>query len=130
MPQCSSTSTKYNWDQVNELSRALRSLERLGLDQSPAFKELNALRGKIIKQIGFKFPRVPSVLAVIAGLSPGSIKVWHDAESGFYSEARVDAHAPPVYRKISDEVAATILKGELTHELEDVLMKPDEYLGE
>lgn len=94
------------------------------------YQSLFSLRRKILSQIGFKFPRVPSLLGIILGLSPGVIKVWHDSESGWMSEARVRPGAPPVYKKVSDEVAITILKKEITKELEAELLTPDEYLGE
>ena len=66
----------------------------------------------------------------LLGLSPGEIKLWHDAECGWFTEAREHPGATPVYHYISDEVAASIIKGELSKELEAELMKPDEYLGE
>jgi len=81
-------------------------------------------------QVGFKAPRPLTLIAKLIGLSPGVIKVWHDAESGWMSEARARPGAPPVYRAVSDEVAMAILKGELTHELEEKLLTPDEYIGE
>lgn len=129
--ECASTSTKYNYRQVTEIDRALKVLRLNGiLEDSLPYKSLYSLRGKILKQIGIKFPRVPSLLKLVAGLSPGTIKVWHDAESGFMSEARAKEGAPPVYKHVTDEVAVSILKGELTHELELELMTPDEYIGE
>lgn len=129
--ECGSTSTKYNYNQLNEIGRALRVLRGAGfLEDSSVYKTLYSLRGKIVSQIGIKFPRVPSLLSLLAGLSPGEIRVWHDAESGFFTEARVSEGALPVYHHVSDAVAVQVLKGELTHELEAELMKPDEYLGE
>jgi hypothetical protein len=71
-----------------------------------------------------------SLLKLVAGLSPGSVKVFHDAESGFFVDARAYEGAPPIYHHVTDEVAGIILGGGLTHELEAELMKPDEYLGE
>lgn len=129
--ECPSTSTKYNWAQINEIDRALKVLRGAGiLEDSLPYQSLSKLRGKILAQIGFKFPRVPSLLGLIAGLSPGVIKVWHDSESGWMTEARVRPDAPPVYKKASDEVAMAILKKEVTKELEAELLTPDEYLGE
>lgn len=81
-------------------------------------------------QIGVKFPRTTSLLTKLIALSPGSIALWHDVESGFMSEARAYPGAPPVYKGVSDEVAMAILKKEITKELEAELMAPDEYLGE
>jgi len=118
------------WTQINELDRAMGSLRRLGLDQLPAFGQLSALRGQLMKQIGFKYPRTVSLLAKLAGLSPGEIKLWHDAEAGFMAEARATPGALPVYHHVSDDEAAEILRGEISRETHDRLMAPDDYYGE
>lgn len=97
---------------------------------NPAMTELSALRGKLLAQIGIKYPRVTSLLAKIIALSPGSVKLWHDVESGWMVEARSKPEAPPVYHSVDDEEAAMIVRGEMTHELEERLMTPDEYIGE
>ncbi|GAI64197.1 unnamed protein product [marine sediment metagenome] len=76
-------------------------------------------------RVGFKFPRVLSLLAKLVGLSPGEFRLWHDVESGWMSEARARPRALPVYKAISDEVAMTILKEEITPELEAILLTPD-----
>lgn len=130
-PECASTSTKYSYNMVNEIDRALKTMRTAGISEvSDAYKELYSLRGKILAQIGFKFPRPVSLVAKLAGLSPGEVRVWHDAESGWLAEARAKPGAPPVYHAVDDEVAMAILKGELTKEQEEKLMTPDEYLGE
>ncbi len=100
------------------------------LETSDAYQRLFSIRGKLLAQVGFKFPRTVVQLAKLAGLSPGTITLWHDIESGWMSEARGKPGAPPVYRAVNDDVAMTILKGELTKELETTLMTPDEYIGE
>ncbi len=129
--ECGSTSTKYNYNMVNEIDRALNVLRKYKINPtSDAFSQLYSIRGKILSQIGFKFPRPMSLIKKLVGLSPGTVALWHDAESGWFTEARVKAGAAPVYRHVTDEVAVTILKGELTHELEAELMKPDDYTGE
>ena len=119
------------WQQVHEIERALGTMEKFGIDPaSEAYRKLYAERGKLMKQIGFKFPRVVNPLATLSGMSPGIIKLWHDIESGWMSEAREQPGAPPVYHMVQDEVAMAILKGELTPELEKELMAPDYYYGE
>lgn len=130
-PECSSTSTKYSYNMVNELERAMATMRRFGIPAvSDAYQTLYKARGKLLTQIGFKFPRPISLIAKLVGLSPGEVRVWHDAESGWFAEARAKPGAPPVYHHVTDEVAMAILKGELTKELETTLMTPDEYLGE
>lgn len=119
------------WQQVHRLDESLGSMRVSGiLTTSGPYKELYALRGKLMAQIGFKFPREITMLLKLIGLSPGTITLWHDIESGFMSEARAYPDAPPVYKRVSDEVAMTILKMEVTKELEAELLTPDEYLGE
>jgi len=87
-------------------------------------------QGKLMAQVGIKLPRSIIQLIKLIGLSPGTVSLWHDVESGWMSEARARPGAPPVYKSVSDEVAMAILKGELTHELEEQLLTPDEYYGE
>lgn len=120
------------WSQVRELERALGAL-RPHLDipgVSDAMRVLYSIRGELLKRIGFKFPRTIFQILKLAGLSPGTITLWHDVESGWMTEARAYPGAPPVYKRASDEVAITILKKEITKEFEAELLTPDEYLGE
>lgn len=129
--ECQSTSTKYQYRQVKEIDRALGTMRKYGiLESDPAYLKLSGIRGKLMGQVGFKAPRPKSLLFKLIGLSPGTVSLWHDAESGFMSEARAFPGALPVYKAISDEVAMAILKHEVTKELEAELMAPDEYLGE
>lgn len=122
---------RHNWDTVREYERALDVLRSVGFGPGTGpFEAINKARGKVMGIMGFRQPRLPSILGVLAGLSPGVVKLWHDGETGFMSEARARPGAPPVYRHISDDIAMTILKGELTHELEEFLLTPDEYYGE
>ena len=119
------------WQQIGELDRALSALRRAGLGPGfDVYNQLYAIRGRVFGQVGFKYPRTVSLLARLLAMSPGSIKLWHDIEAGWMVEAREKTGAPPVYRRVSDDVAVAILKKELTPELEAELMKPDEYLGE
>jgi len=117
------------WKQIEELDRALGALRGTGLGPGTTpYDTLWKLRGKVFGQLGIKFPRTVTQLIKIAGLSPGTITLWHDNEAGWMSEARVRPGAPPVYKSVSDEVAMAILKREITKELEEKLMTPDEYL--
>lgn len=109
----------------------LSAMRREGIPEiSTPFRAIQGALSGITTQWGFKIPRPVNALMKLYGLSPGTITLFHDAESGFFTEARVKPGAPPVYHHVTDEVAMTILKGELTHELEEILMAPDEYLGE
>ena len=120
------------WQQVREIERALSALKpHLAIPGvSDATAELYSIRGKLLKTVGLKFPRTISQILKLAALSPGTITLWHDIESGWMTEARAKPGAPPVYHYVKDNVAVAILKGELTKELETTLMTPDEYIGE
>ena len=121
----------HSYRQLNEFNRSLNILSQAGFGPgSGPFEAINSIRSSTLAKLGLKTPRPTSLLLKLTGLSPGIIKLFHDAESGFMSEARVKPGAPPVLRHISDDVAITILKGELTHEIEDELMTPDDYIGE
>ena len=114
------------WQQVHEIERALGTMRRFGISElAPSYLQLDSIRGKLMAQVGFKFPRQLSLLAKLVGLSPGEFRLWHDAEAGWMSEARARPGAPPVYKAVSDKVAMAILKEEVTPELEQQLLTPD-----
>jgi len=120
------------WQQVHEVERAMGALRPHVYipGVSDAITELYSIRGGLLARVGAKFPRTITLILKLAGLSPGTLSLWHDVESGWMAEARARPGAPPVYRSVSDEVALVILKREVTHELEAELLTPDEYLGE
>jgi hypothetical protein len=120
-----------SWKEINTIDKTLSVMRRSGLGPGNlGYNELWKLRGKLFGQMGFRKPTVPAVIKLLMGLSPGEIRVWNMGEKGFMTEAREKPGAPPVYHHVSDEMAIALLKGDLTHELETELMKPDEYLGE
>lgn len=119
------------WQQIEELDRALRSLTRAGLGPgSDVYNALYKIRGRVFGQIGYKFPREVSLLLKLVGLSPGEIRLFHDIEAGWLVETRAAPGAPPVRKYVSDDIATTLLKGGLTHKLEQELLEPDTYYGE
>ena len=120
------------WRQVREVERAISALRPHTAipGVSEATRELYSIRGRLLKTVGLKFPRTISQILKLAGLSPGTITLWEDIESGWLVEARTKPGAPPVYHYVKDDIAMAILTGALTHELEATLMTPDEYIGE
>ena len=130
-PACPSTDTKYQARTLNEIERAKATLLKAGYGvlDPPYMNLLRAGRMSLVN-FGFKMPRPMTFIIKLVGLSPGMVTLWHDGESGWFTEARTKPGAPPVYKAASDEVAMAILKGELTHELEATLMTPDPYIGE
>ena len=119
------------WQQIGELDKALGRLSFRGMGVgNPAYDQLNKIRGRVFKQVGFKYPREVTLLLKLIGLSPGVVSVWFDIEAGWMSEARTKPGAPPVYKSIPADTGIDILQGKLTHELEASLMTPDDYYGE
>ncbi len=109
----------------------MSTMEKFGIDPgSEAYVTLQGTRAKLMTQIGVKFPRTYDWLTFLVGESPGTIRLGHDAETGFFAEARVKPKAPPIYHRLSGEEAMAILKSEISPELHDRLFTIDEYLGE
>ena len=125
---CSVISQRYA---AQNLRNALRLLRGNGiLPTAPNYLNLQKIAGNYTLHLGITIPKPITLILKLLGLSPGTITLFHDADSGFFVDARETPEAPPVYHHVTDEVAGIILRGELTHELEAELMKPDEYLGE
>jgi len=121
----------HTYGALSKLESSMRSLERAGLGPATEpYQILSRARRAIWESVGIRQPKLTQLLLQIIGLSPGTIRVFHDAETGWFTEAREKPGDPPIYHQVSDVVAAQILKGKLTHELEAELMTPDEYLGE
>ena len=119
------------WQQVRTADRALRDLDRLGLGPgTDAYNAVWSQRGALLAEIGRKFPRIDYSLSMWKEFSPQRIRVWFDPEFGFNAEIREKPGAPPTYKMVPAEVAAAIIKDEVTPELKAQLMAPDEYLGE
>ena len=119
------------WQQLREVERVLGAMEKRGIPfEDPTYQVFWKERGGLLAQVGKKFPRKTTLLGVVTGLSPGVIKIWHDVECGWMSEARERRGAHPVYKSVTDEVAFAIIEGKVTPELERDLLAPDEYLGE
>lgn len=122
---------KHTYQAIRRLEKDMYRLRLAGLGPSAeAYNKLFRARAGIWRSVGLKRPKVMQLIFRLVGLSPGSVEVWHDAEAGWFSKARVSPEAPPAVKAISTETAITILKGQLTHELEQDLMTPDEYYGE
>ena len=116
---------------LNEVNRTLRVLTKVGFGpMTEPFEAVNKLRSELLGSMGLLKPKPTSLIKLLAGLSPGSVKLFYDGDYGWVTDARTKPGAPPVYHHVSDDIAVALLKGELTKELEALLMKPDEYLGE
>jgi len=113
------------YQQLREIEKALGSIRRAGLPASSRpYQELYKLRGKILAQVSYKLPRTVTQLVRIAGLSPGILALWHDAESGFMVEARAYPGAPPVYHRVEESIAEDLLAGRHLHEYEEFYLRP------
>jgi len=119
------------WQQIRTADRALGDLERLGLGPgTEAYEAVWRQRGALLAEVGMKFPRIDYTLSMWREFSPQRIRVWFDPEFGFNAEIRERPGAPPTYKLVSAEAAAAIIKDEVTPELKERLLAPDEYLGE
>lgn len=122
---------QFQYAELNKLNEQLQMMQRWGVSSSDlGFMRLLDARGAVMGKLGLRLPRTTTLVKTLFGLSPGSIKLWADAEIGWTTEARTRPGAPPVYRKVSDEIAEKLVKEELTQELHDYLMTPDDYFGE
>lgn len=122
------------WHYQRGISRTARDIGRLrtaGISEvSPEVMRLLRMQNELIARLGVKIPKPMTLLLKLIGLSPGEVSLWHDAEVGWFTEARSKPGAAPVYHYVDDNTAISLIKGELTHELESILMTPDDYLGE
>ena len=131
LPICSSTSTKYQVRQLGNIDDALGRLRLKGIGPGvPGFDSIYKIRSEVLSKIGYKVPRDMLNIIKLVGLSPGTVTVWFDTETGWFSEARERPGAPPVYHAIDADTAVALVSGELTKELEERLMAPVDYLGE
>lgn len=118
------------WQQLNMVDNTLRFLRSAGIPvSSESAQALYKFRGELFGKLGYRVPRTPIQILKLIALSPGSIILWLDPESGWLTEARVKEGAPPIYKAASDKVAIALIKGELTKELELELMTPDTFEG-
>ena len=115
--------------QISEVDKALNVLKNNGIDVfSNPFKILDLSRTKLLANIGVKLPRIVQLLVRFVGFSPGVIALYHDIESGFMSEARRTPRSEPAYHFVSDDIAVKILKHDISDELEEFLMTPDDNI--
>ena len=122
---------QYQRMQLSRLDNVMaRMLHELIPIESTPFRAVWEARAKLEASMGFKLPRPVFSLLSLFGLSPGTLTLWLDSETGYFVEAREKPGAPAVYHAVGDAVAMTILKGELTHEQFEDLKIPDPYLGE
>lgn len=123
--------SKFQFAELRKLEDQVGMMRSWGVSElDPGFKSLLNARGAAMSKLGIKLPRTSALIKLLLGLSPGTIKVWSDAELGWMIEAIAGPGSPPVYKSISNEVAKTLITGKLTHELEESLMAPDTYFGE
>jgi len=120
------THLKFQKQSEDRITSALDLLRREGiLPTAPSWLRLSNTLGQYQLQIGFRVPRPITLILKLLGLSPGELRLFQDAERGWMVEAIEQPGAQPVFKYVTDEVAATLIRGELTHELEAELMTPE-----
>ena len=121
----------FQFAELNKFNDQLRQMRQWGvLPTDPGFQRLLNARGAALGKLGFRLPRITSLIVKLLGLSPGEISLWADAEIGWLTEAKAGPGAVPVRKHIGDELAKTILQGNLTHELFAALLIPDEGIDQ
>jgi len=119
------------WQQVHEVERALDVMRKYGVPEtSEAYQTLWGERGELLSKVGVKSGRVADWIMDWATWSPARVRLGHDPEFGWFAVAIEKPGAPPIYHRVSDEEAMAILKNQVTPELKQRLLTPDEYLGE
>jgi len=118
---------QHTYGAIRNLENELRSLRRAGMGAgNPVYDSLFRARADIYKAVGLKLPKSVQAIASLVGLSPGIIRVWFDAEEGWFSEARMTPNHTPVYRQISRDTALRLINRDFDHQLEYELMTPIE----
>lgn len=122
---------QFQYNELTEFTNSLNLLRRAGISiDNPAYQVLYKARAQALGKLGLLQPRLTTLVRLLAGLSPGEIRLFRDAERGWLVEAISKPGATPIRRYVSDEIAVTLIKGELTHELEAELMTPvEEYIA-
>lgn len=119
------------YTQLREIDQAISGLVRTASPElADTLATIRNLKTKVALHPSTQLPRTILQLIKLLGLSPGSISLFLDVEGGFLTAAKVDDKARPVYHYVSADVAARLLTGGLDHDLEDILMTPDDYIGE
>lgn len=129
--KCSSASTDYGYYRVHTIEQALKDMETGKLPFSQEYTDvLLKQRAAELAKIGYKTPKVNIDLMPTVFVSPESLKVTLDPEYGYVVVARTDKKASPIYHVVTVEVAGMVMRHEITPELKQWLITPDEYLGE
>ena len=119
------------WQQVHEVERALDVMRKYGVPEtSEAYQTLWGERGELLSKVGVKSGRVADWIMDWATWSPQMARLMHDPEIGWVVAIKDGPGQPLRYKIVSDEEAMAILKNQVTPELKQRLLTPDEYLGE
>lgn len=119
------------WKQVRVIEKAISDMDTGILPYSAEYHGiLVAKRGSILAQIGYKFPREGFDLMPTSFFSPESFRAMLDIEIGYVVVARKSPKAPPIYHTVSAEEAGAVMRLEISPELKEKLLTPEDYYGE
>lgn len=122
---------KLQWGAVHQADKDLADLRRLGIEEThPVYQKAWQARGAALAQIGHVKPRVQAWVMDWATWSPTRVRLMEDTELGFVAVIKAYEGAVPIYKRVSAEVAAAIIKEEVSPELREELLTPVEYYGE
>lgn len=118
------------FNQLSAVNKALHDLGVAGiLYDNPAIQALYRMRGELLGATGVTFPRKQALIKAIIGLSPGSIRVWFDNETGWMVEARESPGAHPSYHQIDAQTAGILAGPDPPADLVHSFMREDEFVG-
>lgn len=118
---------QFQFDELNEIKRALNVLDRLGFGPlDKAYAALYRAQGAALGKLGLAKPRMTTFLKVLPGLSPGKLNLFLDAELGWLVELTAEPGSVPIRKYVGDDIAEKILLEQLDHDDFMALLEPEE----
>lgn len=114
----------FQFDELNRINSAISTLQRIGIGPlDDAMQALRRAQGQALGKLGLAQPRTSTLLRTLIGLSPGTLRLFLDAERGWLIEGLESPNARPVFRYVPDEVAERILLNQVDHEFFTALLE-------
>ena len=78
--------------------------------RNPLVQLASYVQGLLLGPVLDHIPRLPGILKVIFGLSPGMVRLWWDCEAGYTLEIRDTMHGVPRYKRLTRAEAFRLRK--------------------